>query len=201
MRCLVLVLLLGTLLLAPPTMARPRGGGLPAAGAARRGGGRVFQQQTPAQKAAEAYNRGLRVRQQAEDSKDAGERKKLYERAQAEFSKSLGQAQSYEALLGLGEVNLRLGNARSALSNCNLALALQADSESAKACVQDATLKLYGGATAPRPPAPPPAPAPGVPPGSDPPAAPIPPPPEAPAAAPSASPSGPFGAAADPPPP
>ncbi len=93
-------------------------------------------------KAAECYGRGARALKKAQKQAAAGETEKArenYQRAKEEFSKAVGMQEGYfEALLGLGQSYLGLGNKESALDACAHALAAKPRSEEAKACAEAA---------------------------------------------------------------
>jgi len=133
------MLALGVLLLAAPGALRAQMGSMPAGSS--RDLGQIQQQETPEKRATEAYNKGARSKRKAEGAKDAGERQKLYEKAKADFAKSLAIAESFDALLGLGQVDLALGDAHAALSHCSRAAELKAADSAASACVREATAK------------------------------------------------------------
>jgi len=102
----------------------------------------VSMQEDATHRAAAAYNRGLREMKKAADAKDAADKQKHYREAQAQFNKSLGLQQNFDALLGLGQVNFALGDNQGALTSCTEALALKPDNQDAKSCADSAKAKL-----------------------------------------------------------
>jgi len=128
--------------------------------------GHISHQEDAVHRAAEAYNRGAREMRKARDAKDPADQKKHYTAAQAQFKKSLGLAQGFDALLGLGQASLALGDDQGAMTSCSEALALKPNSEEAKACADQAKTRLTA-AAAPAPP--PPAATPAAPPAAPPP--------------------------------
>jgi hypothetical protein len=96
------------------------------------------QASSPARRAADAYSRGARYQRKADKESDAGKKQELYTKAKAEFTKSLGEQQTFDAFLGLGQVDLALGDARTALDVCSQAQALKPSDAGAKACVEAA---------------------------------------------------------------
>jgi hypothetical protein len=97
------------------------------------------QASSPARRAADAYSRGARYQRKADKESDAGKKQELYNKAKAEFTKSLAEQQTFDAFLGLGQVDLALGDARTALDVCSQAQALKPSDAGAKACVEAAT--------------------------------------------------------------
>ncbi len=93
-------------------------------------------------KAAECYGRGARALKKAKKQTAAGETEKArenYQRAKEEFSKAVGMQEGYfDALLGLGQSYLALGNRASALDACAHALAAKPKSEEAQSCAEAA---------------------------------------------------------------
>lgn len=93
-------------------------------------------------KAAECYGRGARAMKKAEKQAAAGDTEKArenYQRAKNEFSKAVGLQEGYfEALLGLGQAYLALGQKESALDACAHALAAEPKSTEAQACAEAA---------------------------------------------------------------
>ena len=93
-------------------------------------------------KASNCYGRGARALKKAQKQLAAGESEKSREsflRAKEEFSKAVGfQAGYYEALLGLGQAYLALGQKESALDACAQALAAKPNDPDAKACANAA---------------------------------------------------------------
>ena len=104
------------------------------------------QASSPARRAADAYSRGARYQRKADKESDAGKKQELYTKAKAEFTKSLGEQETFDAFLGLGQVELALGDPRTALDVCSRAQALKPGDAGAKACVDEA-----GKATSPPP--------------------------------------------------
>jgi len=104
--------------------------------------GTVTMQEDATHRAAAAYNRGIREMKKAASAKDAADKTKHYKEAQAQFNKSLGLQQNFDALLGLGQADLALGDNQGAMTSCTEALALKADHPEAKACVDSAKAKL-----------------------------------------------------------
>lgn len=122
-----------------PILARAQGN-MPVGSSAQLG--HVSMQEDAAHRAAAAYNRGLREMKKAADAKDAADKKKHYREAQAQFNKSLGLQQNFDALLGLGQADLGLGDNQGAMSSCTEALALKPDNQDAKSCADTAKAKL-----------------------------------------------------------
>lgn len=93
-------------------------------------------------KAAECYGRGARALKKAQKQEAAGEAEKArdsYQRAKDEFSKAVGMQKGYfDALLGLGQAYLALGQKESALDACAHALAAKPKSPDAQACAEAA---------------------------------------------------------------
>ncbi len=139
----IVMLSLGALLLLAPGALRAQMGSMPAGSS--RDLGQIQQQETPEKRASEAYNKGARSKRKAEGAKDAGEKQKLYQKAKADFAKSLAIAESFDALLALGQVDLALGDAQAALSHCSRAGQLKAGDQAVGACVQEATAKSSAG--------------------------------------------------------
>jgi len=104
--------------------------------------GTVSLQDDAAHRAASAYNRGLREMKKAANAKDAADKTKHYKEAQAQFNKSIGLQQNFDALLGLGQVDLALDDNQGAMTSCTEALALKPDHPDAKACADSAKAKL-----------------------------------------------------------
>jgi len=104
--------------------------------------GTLSLQEDAAHRAASAYNRGSREMKKAANAKDAADKAKHYHEAQAQFHKSLGLQQNFDALLGLGQADLALGDNQGAVTSCTEALALKPDHPDAKACADSAKAKL-----------------------------------------------------------
>jgi len=104
--------------------------------------GTVSLQDDAAHRAASAYNRGIREMKKAANAKEAADKAKHYREAQAQFNKSLGLQQNFDALLGLGQADLALGDNQGAVTSCTEALALKPDSQDAKTCADSAKAKL-----------------------------------------------------------
>lgn len=104
--------------------------------------GTVSMQEDATHRAAAAYNRGIREMKKAANAKDAADKTKHYKEAQVQFNKSLGLQQNFDALLGLGQADLALGDNQGAMSSCTEALALKPDHADAKACADSAKAKL-----------------------------------------------------------
>jgi len=104
--------------------------------------GTVSMQEDAAHRAAAAYNRGIREMKKAANAKEAADKTKHYREAQAQFNKSLGLQQNFDALLGLGQADLALGDDQGALTSCTEALALKPDHPDAKTCADSAKAKL-----------------------------------------------------------
>jgi tetratricopeptide (TPR) repeat protein len=104
--------------------------------------GTVTMQEDATHRAAAAYNRGIREMKKAASAKEAADKTKHYREAQAQFNKSLGLQQNFDALLGLGQADLALGDNQGAMSSCTEALALKPDHADAKACADSAKAKL-----------------------------------------------------------
>jgi tetratricopeptide (TPR) repeat protein len=102
----------------------------------------VSMQEDATHRAAAAYSRGLREMKKAADAKDAAGRQKHYREAKVQFNKSLGLQQNFDALLGLGQANLALGDNQGAMTSCTEALGLKPDSQDAKSCADSAKAKL-----------------------------------------------------------
>ena len=81
------------------------------------------------------------ARAKAEKETDPQKKAKLYEKAKQEFSKAVGYHTNYDALLGLGQVYLVLGQKSSALDACAKAQWLKPHDPVAKACMDDASRK------------------------------------------------------------
>lgn len=117
-------------------------GGAAAAGYAQAGpfstdiGGSPYKDDS--QRAADHYARGIRFKGKAEKENAPDKQAKLYEKAREELVKSIGLDSSYDALLALGQVYLRLGNAFSSLEACSQALQFRPHDEAASTCVSDA---------------------------------------------------------------
>jgi hypothetical protein len=92
----------------------------------------------PAQKAADAYSRGMKAKRQAEGEKDPQVQRKLLERAKNELGKSVGYSASYDSLLALGQVELGLGEKAAALQSCTHALRWKPAAPDAVACQSEA---------------------------------------------------------------
>lgn len=96
----------------------------------------------PVERAASCYGRGARALKKAQKQAAAGETEKArenYLRAKDEFSKAVGMQEGYfEALLGLGQAYLALGQKESALDACVHALAAKPKSAEAQACTESA---------------------------------------------------------------
>jgi tetratricopeptide (TPR) repeat protein len=97
------------------------------------------QASSPTRRAADAASRGARYQRKADKEKDAGKKQELYTKAKAEFTKSLAEEQNFDAFLGLGQVDLALGDTRTALDVCSQAQALKPGDAGAKACIDQAT--------------------------------------------------------------
>jgi hypothetical protein len=104
--------------------------------------GHLSQTEDVPHRAAEAYNRGAREMRKAADAKDPADKKKHYTKAQEQFKKSLTLQQSFDALLGLGQADLALGDNEGARVSCHDALSLKPASEEAKACADSAQANL-----------------------------------------------------------
>jgi tetratricopeptide (TPR) repeat protein len=104
--------------------------------------GTVSMQEDAAHRAASAYNRGIREMKKAANAKDAADKTKHYREAQVQFNKSLGLQQNFDALLGLGQADLALGDPHGAMTSCTEALALKPDHPDAKACADSARAML-----------------------------------------------------------
>ena len=104
--------------------------------------GTVSMQEDATHRAASAYNRGIREMKKAANAKDAADKTKHYREARAQFNKSLGLQQNFDALLGLGQADLGLGDNQGAMSSCTEALALKPGHPDAKACADSAKAKL-----------------------------------------------------------
>jgi tetratricopeptide (TPR) repeat protein len=122
-----------------PILARAQGN-MPAGSAAQLG--HVSMQEDASHRAASAYNRGVREMKKAAEAKDAADKKKHYREAQAQFNKSLGLQQNFDALLGLGQADLGLGDNQGAMSSCTEALGLKPDNQDAKSCAETAKANL-----------------------------------------------------------
>jgi tetratricopeptide (TPR) repeat protein len=122
-----------TLLLAAPALvsAAPQFG----PGTFTDGMGRM---DSPEQKAMAAYSRGVKLKKKADETEDPKEKIKLYEKAKAELSKSLGYQQHYDGFIALGQVYLALGKRESALDACLHAQNLKPSDEPAKSCIEEA---------------------------------------------------------------
>jgi tetratricopeptide (TPR) repeat protein len=92
----------------------------------------------PSDSAPHAYGRGARELRKAKDAKDPADRLKHYSAAQAAFRRSISLQSNYDALLGLGEADLALGDTEEAIYSCERALDLKRKSEPAKACIDQA---------------------------------------------------------------
>lgn len=96
----------------------------------------------PTTRAAQCYGRGARAMKKAKKQEAAGETEKAqenYRRAKKEFSEAVGLQQGYfDALLGLGQAQLALGQKESALDSCTHALSVKPKSEEAQACTEAA---------------------------------------------------------------
>ncbi len=103
----------------------------------------------PTTRAAECYGRGARAMKKAKKQEAAGESEKAresYQRAKEEFSKAIGMQQSYfDALLGLGQVHLALGQKESALDACTHALSVKPKNSEAQACAEAARVPAAAG--------------------------------------------------------
>lgn len=126
-------------------------GNMPAGSSAQMG--TISHQEDPTKRAAEACSRGLREMRKARDAKDPADQRKHYIAAQEQFGRSLKLARTFDALLGLGQASLALGDAQGARSSCMEALGLKADSAEAKGCADQAAAAL-GAPAAPPVPAP-----------------------------------------------
>ncbi|HVR07192.1 MAG TPA: hypothetical protein VMW75_04035 [Thermoanaerobaculia bacterium] len=104
--------------------------------------GHLSQTEDVPHRAADAYNRGIREMKKAADAKDAADKKKHYAAAQTQFKKSLNLLQNFDALLGLGQADLALGDSEGARASCRDALGLKPASEEAKSCVESAQTNL-----------------------------------------------------------
>ncbi len=104
--------------------------------------GTVTMQEDASHRAASAYNRGIREMKKAANAKDAADKAKHYREAQASFNKSLGLQQNFDALLGLGQADLALGDSQGAMTSCTEALALKPGHADAKTCADSAKAKL-----------------------------------------------------------
>jgi tetratricopeptide (TPR) repeat protein len=104
--------------------------------------GHLSQTEDVPHRAAEAYNRGVREMRKAADAKDPADKKKHYTGAQAQFKKSLSLQQNFDALLGLGQVDLALGDNEGAMASCHDALSLKPASVEAKTCAESAQANL-----------------------------------------------------------
>ena len=122
-----------------PTGARAQGS-IPVGSSAQLG--HLSQTEDVPHRAAEAYNRGVREMRKAADAKDPADKKKHYSAAQAQFKKSLNLQQNFDALLGLGQADLALGDNEGARVSCHDALSLKPASIEAKACAEDAQANL-----------------------------------------------------------
>jgi hypothetical protein len=120
--------------------------------------GQVSQTEDVTHRAAAAYNRGAREMRKAADAKDPADKKKHYAAAQAQFKKSLDLEQNFDALLGLGQADLALGDNAGARASCRDALGLKPASTEAKACAESAEANLAPAAKPSPPAAAPPAP-------------------------------------------
>jgi tetratricopeptide (TPR) repeat protein len=117
--------------------------------------GHVSLQEDAPHRAAEAYNRGSRELRKARGAKDPADQKKHYAAAQAHFKKSLDLQQNFDALLGMGQADLALGDNQGALTSCQQALGLKPGNDDAKSCADSAKAKLSPPAEpAPAPPPP-----------------------------------------------
>jgi hypothetical protein len=108
----------------------------------------------PAQKAADAYSRGMKAKRQAEEEKDPKAQRKLLERAKNEIGKSVGYSASYDSLLALGQVELALGEKAAALQSCTHALSWKPAAPDALTCQSEAGRTTVTGIQAAPPPAP-----------------------------------------------
>jgi hypothetical protein len=122
--------------------------------------GQMSQTEDVPHRAAAAYNRGARELRKAANAKDPADKKKHYSAAQAHFKKSLDLQQNFDALLGLGQADLALGDNAGARATCRDALILKPASTEAKACADTAEANLAPAATPAPPAAAPPAPPP-----------------------------------------
>jgi tetratricopeptide (TPR) repeat protein len=118
--------------------------------------GHLSQREDVPHRAAEAYNRGIRELKKARDAKDPADQKKHYTAAQGHFRKSLDLLQNFDALLGMGQADLALGDSQGALTSCLQALGLKPNNEEAKSCADTAKAKLSQPVEAAPPPSPPP---------------------------------------------
>ena len=92
----------------------------------------------PSDSAPHAYGRGARELRKAKDAKDPADKRKHYGAAQAAFRRSISLLENYDALLGLGEADLALGDTDEAIYACEGALSLKRKSAPAKACIDQA---------------------------------------------------------------
>ncbi len=93
-------------------------------------------------RAAQECGRGLREMRKARQAKDRGEQRKRYTAAEDHFRKSLGLVRNFDAVLGLGQAELALGDPQAALTSCQEALGFKPASAEAKACADEAKSKL-----------------------------------------------------------
>jgi hypothetical protein len=105
----------------------------------------------PVQRSADCYSRGARARAKAEKETDPQKKAKLYAKAKQEFSKAVGYHENYDALLGLGQVYLVLGQKPSALDACARAQSFKPHDPVAKACMDEASRKEDALAAEPAP--------------------------------------------------
>ena len=96
---------------------------------------------SPEEKALDAYARGIKDKQRAEQEQDHDKKMKLYMRAKDELSKSVGYQGHYDGYLALGQVYLALGQKESALDACTHALGAKPNSDEAKSCIREAQKK------------------------------------------------------------
>lgn len=99
----------------------------------------MAQVSSPERRAADAYSRGARYQRKAAKESDPKKKQELYEKAKDELTRSLGQHETFDAFLALGQVDLALGQPRAALEVCTHAQALKPADEAAKACVSAAS--------------------------------------------------------------
>ncbi len=104
--------------------------------------GHLSQREDVPHRAAEAYNRGIREMKKARDAKDPADQKKHYTTAVGHFKKSLDLQQNFDALLGMGQADLALGENQGALTSCLQALGLKPGHEEANSCAEVAKTKL-----------------------------------------------------------
>jgi tetratricopeptide (TPR) repeat protein len=120
--------------------------------------GQMSQTEDVPHRAAAAYNRGAREMRKAANAKDPADKKKHYAAAQDHFKKSLDLQRNFDALLGLGQADLALGDNVGARATCRDALSLKPTSTEAKACADTAEANVAPAAPPAPPAATPPAP-------------------------------------------